>query len=86
MLAEQSRQQAGEQLTCLYTELSLGCHVQAGQVRSQQRLAGFGSDDVKGSWLLWGHFARTVTTIIRSTHPEQLVILKERRTGTQPAE
>lgn len=31
----------------------LGCHVQAGQVRSQQRLPGFNSEDIKGSWLLF---------------------------------
>lgn len=89
-LAEQSVQQTGKQLTCFGTALGLGCHVPAGQRRSQQRLPGFIiSAAIKGSWLLWGLFARAVTMFIGrgSPHPEQPVILKERRrTGAQPAE
>lgn len=67
-------------------QVNSSCHVQTGLVRSQQRLPSFNSDDVKGSWLLWSLFARAVTMSIRrsSPPPEQLVILRERRTGTQP--
>lgn len=79
-------------LICFHTAVLLlvtRCCVAEGQVRSEQSLPNFIiSHVIEGFQLLLGLFGLAVITFGRrgSPHPEQLVILKERSTETQPAE